>query len=220
MSRVIGFYGSDKVEVLLYLARILNSLDYNVLLQDLSESKALTLCICKQYMDLTDDEIIDYTYNDIDFDYSRKEEYKDYDFVLIDLGYNSKEIDICDEIWFFTDIQCHNIMRLKYVNIDKDKKRILIVKDFLNGKISKKYIMGELSNLELSRDPYIMYFEQDDLRLAIDCQYNNISHFAKLSEEYLELLVEQLEELNIPLKNIKKALKRVGRGNDNGFDFF
>lgn len=221
MSKMIGFVGSDKVEIILYFARILQSLGKKVLLQDLSESQALTYCTCKEYVTASRRRSIRYTYHDIDFDCSNKiKERKYYDYILVDFGYQKfDEIELCDEIWIFTDIQCHNIMRLKEFSFDKNQKRILIIKDFVNGKISKKYIMSELENLELAREAYILYLDKEDFKLAIDCQYNNLSYFDKLSEEYFDLFIEQLEEDNIQKKEIKKALKKIGR-EKNGFNFF
>lgn len=215
MSKIIGFIGSDKVELILWYARMLKHLGQKVVLQDLSETMALTYCICKEEKNIK-------SYLGIDFDESevlcRK---KKYDVVLVDFGFNFDEetISKCEEIWIYTDIQCHNVMKLKELELEKNQKRILIIKDVVKGKINSKYICRELQHLNIGRDPYVLYWEQEDHRLAIQCQYNNCSHFTKISEEYYELFLEQLEEQGFEKGSIKKAFKKGGRGK-HGFHIF
>lgn len=210
MTRIIGFLGSDKAEVILYLSRVLTKLGKKVLLQDMSETKSLSYIINK-----SSEEIEDFvTYHEADFTNVSQLQTLIYDFILVDFGLNIKNADIkkCSEIWIFTDPQIHHIMPLKELRLEKQQKRILIIKDFVHSKINAKYIMKELKEVSIATDPYIIYWDEQDWKQAIKTQYNNISFFDKISLEYLELFAEQLEESGITKRQTKKAFKKAGRG--------
>ena len=210
LTRIIGFVGSDKAEIILYLSKILTKLDKRVLIQDLSETKALSYCVNSSSQELED--II--TYYQADFTNINELQTMVYDFILVDFGFNLKHPDIkkCNEIWILTDPQIHHVMALKDLKLEKEQKRILIIKDYVHGKITPKYIMKELEEVSIASDPYKIYWDQEDWKQAVNCQYNNMAFFDKLSLEYLDLFAEQLEESGITKKQLKKAFKRVGRG--------
>lgn len=211
LTRTIGFIGSDKAEIILYLSRIVTKLNKRVLIQDLSDTKALSYCVNGSAEELED--IITYHCSDFTNCYELQNMMA-YDFVLADFGYNLEHPDIkkCCEIWILTDPQIHHVLALKTLKLEKEQKRILILKDYIRGKISPKYIMRELEELSIATDPYVIYWDQDDWKSAINCQYNNLSFFDKLSIEYLDLFAEQLEESGITKRQLKRAFKQVGRG--------
>lgn len=218
MTRIIGFVGSDKAEIILYLSRILTGLNKRVLIQDLSDTKALSYCIHGSSEELED--II--TYHNADFANINELQNMVYDFILVDFGLCLEHPDIgnCSEIWILTDPQIHHVLALKALKLKKEQKRILIIKDLVHGKISTKYIMKELEEVGIAGDPYKIYWDQDDWKFAINCQYNNLSFFEKLSLEYLDLFAEQLEESGITKRQLKKTFKRVGGRKINGFNIF
>lgn len=216
-NNIIGFVGSDKYEVLLYLSRILYNLDKKVLLVDYCESKALT---CSIPIPMTLKETSSYLdYRGIDF--IKGENYslnmnKDYDYVLIDFGFNNSILSRirCDNIVYVTDLQLHNAKRIKVKHEQGKPKRYLIIKDAFTCKITVESILLEINPKAPIDSIYIVEQDALDIKLKLYSQYSQTFSFNKLSKSmksFLKNIISQFdEELN--KSQITNAYKKAERG--------
>lgn len=207
--KIIGFVG-QQTELILYLTNFLLYLNQKVLIQDLNPNRELSYIIQQDSRD-TGEYMLSY----LEADFTNTSVIQDqlvYDFILVDFGFHqTDEISKCDHVWYCTDLQAQNIFCMNQIEPLKQQESILILKDFLNHKISKKYILKELENLINGREPYILPFDSDDYKIKLSLQYDNICNFKNLNKEYFELFKEQLEEYGFDKNEIKRAKKQIGR---------
>lgn len=221
-SKMIGFLGADKYDILLYLSKILTRLNQKVLLVDYSENRALTCCIpipgkrqgiltirdrTGAYLEpsgrKTEEERI--SYQGIDFLieplYGQLMEMKErYDLILVDLGFQvySKLIHECNQIYLSLDQQLHNIMQLKPISLmgeEVEKKCFILFRQVYDCKISTAYLLEELA-LNVPEDNIFPYYQETmDMKYCIDSQYNHTFHFAHISRGLKSCLLYLLRNL-------------------------
>lgn len=210
---MIGLLGSDKSEIIHYFSRVLKNLGKKVLLVDWSETKALHYSISYPMALSIEDAVIDYR----GVFYTNKKEItkteQNYDYIIADFGYelNHPEIKKCNELWIVTDPQIHHVKHLLSLELPKEMNRTLVIKDLVRGKIGKSYILNELKNLEVTdKNTYVLYFDEDDYKTAVDCQYNQVIRFDKVGREILDFFEDILSDYSE--KEVKKAFKRAAKG--------
>lgn len=216
-DNVIGFVGVEKYEIILYLSRILHHLNLKVLLVDLSESEALYSCIPIPKDMRNKENKIDY--RGIDFIKNENKLYDlqgNYDVILIDFGFNSYSniLSQCNRILLFTDLQLHNIERIKNMKIQTVAEMSLILKEFINCKITPEFITTQIGYNIDKEQVYVFHNDIIDMKYKIHSQYDDCFHFKKLSRSYKQFLKDVIFELviNIDLKTYRKAYKKAGRG--------
>lgn len=209
-QRKIALIGSDKSEIVLYFAKLLKQLGKKILIVDSSETKALFYATHAN--EFTKEGLVDY--QGIDFNFGiKKMNLKDYDFILHDFGYQFQNPSLADyeEVWLVTDGQIHNVKRFSGLFLKANQKRVLLFKNMAHGKINARYLLLELQSLEVTESNcYTFFFNIEDLKTAINCQYDHVSYFDRISGEYFDFFCEQLPEFK--RKELKRAFKRAGRG--------
>jgi len=223
---VMGFLGVDKYEYIMYLSRVLYHLGKNVLMVDCSESGALASCfLCPEGIK---NEIMEYrgvrfldgrNSMDIDtfMDSKNMPAANKYDSILIDYGFHVDEQGLknCDHLVYVTDQQAHNIRRVsKFIHL-KDKQVNLIIKNLVNSRITPKYIISEINLKHIStKQTYVVYQDELDTNCRMNCQYDGVFRFVKLSSQSKNVIKGLLVELlpSITKRELKEAYKKAERG--------
>jgi hypothetical protein len=220
-TKIVGFIGSNKVDLLFYLSRILFNIELSVAIVDASEEQILKWSI----PDFVECDYINYRGVDIIANSASIEIYKNidfshYDIVLVDLGYNIKllnTIDDFDFIFFITDYQVHNVMKLKTLisAINEKKKAVKLYRDNPECKINERYI-DSILQLEEKFEivaKYKLDLNEMDYKYKIICGYDDAFRFTGLSKAYTEMLKDIVEELYATdNKLLLKAIKLAKRG--------
>jgi hypothetical protein len=217
----IGFAGSDKHDIILYLARILKHLGKKVLIVDGSETGALMSCI--PYPVSLDRTVIDYRgiyfinlckYNE---DLSGSIITMDIDIALIDYGYCMREKDalVLNQIIYVTDQQKHNVDRLIPMADYKNDDKRLVIRDVTGYKYGWKCIINELGLSGMpANNTSIIFMDEVDTRCKLSCQYEIKTNFRKLSlpaKKTINVLLCGIIH-DIKWKEIRPAYKKAERG--------
>lgn len=216
-DNVIGFIGSDKYELILYLSRILYHLGKKVLLVDSSESEALYQCIPIPNTLREDNSYVDY--RGIDFirgQYSNRDIQQQYDVVLMDLGYKDEHQNLsqCTKLLYVTDLQLHNVKRVKSMNYIEDVDKYIVIKDVFPCKIKPEYVMEQVGQVLDKSHVYVLYQDTLDLKYKVNSQYNNRYNFGKLSKTtkfFLKEIIKQMDH-NLDEKILNNAYRKAERG--------
>ncbi len=226
----LGFAGSYKCDLILYLSRILHAAGKKVAIVDASDEQLFQYCLPLAF---TSDRMV--TYRDIDVYYKVKDEdeyrsvvQEQYDVILIDVGFNkgmAKFMLQADYGIFVSDPEIHNVQMMKeFIDIfsgskEKDENEgvsfVRIFRDMCQGKISYKYISSIIdSPASLNYiGEYVFILDEVDRRLRLHCQYDHIIKFKKLSKEYKIMFIDMLETFfGMSKKQINKSIKKAERG--------
>lgn len=217
-SRILGFIGSDKYDIILYLSQIFRTLEYKILIVDCSENRALSYCIPEPKIDKNAvlyvhesvqeerDESYYITHQGCEFirnlSYEQiMEKRNEYDCIMIDFGFHQEErmLDACSQVILCVDQQLQNMIAIRPVFQGRDKlleKCCLIFRRIYGCKISMKYLQQELG-MSLPRERVYQY-DQDmmDIKYCIDSQYNHriqMSFLPKGMKSCLSFLLKIIE---------------------------
>ncbi|MDF2473833.1 MAG: hypothetical protein K0R21_1615 [Anaerocolumna sp.] len=216
-GKMIGFVGSDKYELILYLSRILYHLGKKVLLVDYAENEALLQSITVPETLKEDTSYIDY--RGIDFiqgKYFRFKMKQEYDYILMDFGYimDNEGMLRCSKVIFVTDLQLHNLKRIKNIEYVENEDKCLVIKDVFQCKIKPEYIINQIGFPIDKNQIFILYQDSVDLKYKVSSQYDHKFTFHKLSKptqcflkDITKMMDNQLEE-----KDINLAYKKAERG--------
>jgi len=230
-TKKLGFAGSYKCDLILYLSRILLAAGKRVAIVDATDEQLFHYCL-----PLTSLSDCVFTYRDIDVYYRIKNEddyrstvKEEYDVLLIDAGFNRSMVEVLkrtDYCIFVTDPEIHNVHKLKdfisafsgsakQIEENNGAQLVRIFRDMLQGKINYKYISSVLdlpSPLNYIGE-YVFLLDETDRRQRLHCQYDHIFKFNKLSKEYKMLFGDMLEVFfGMDRKQIKKAIRKAERG--------
>ncbi|NLN65540.1 MAG: hypothetical protein GX144_09075 [Clostridiaceae bacterium] len=217
----LGFIGFCKTDIILYMARILTCLGENVAVIDCSGQHELKLSV-PDAID-TEDRL---DYRGVDF-YSNSKgintaelPVKNYTILLVDYGVNlhalEKEAEL-EALFVVTDMHRHHVVPLSIVlsRLQFTPDAIRIIRDIVPGKIRPRYIdsllqTGQFTNL-LAK--YELYLHEKDYYQRLLSQYDDIFHFAKISEAFRSMLFECVTELlGYDKKSATRALKKAQSG--------
>jgi hypothetical protein len=216
-ARIIGFVGSDKYELILYLSRILYHLNKKVLLVDYAENEALLQSITIPETLKENNNYI--SYRGIDFIQGKYFTWKmkqEYDYILMDFGYLLAHEGMlrCSKVIFVTDLQLHNLKRIKNMEYVEDEDKCLVIKDVFQCKIKPEYIISQIGFPVKKDNIFILYQDSVDLKSKVSCQYDHKFAFTKLSKptrcflkDFTRMIANHFEE-----KEINLAYKKAERG--------
>jgi hypothetical protein len=212
-SKMIGFVGIEKYEIIHYLSRILFHLQQKVLLLDQSSERALACSIPVLYPG--NKEIMDY--NGVDVAEGLSTEaigWLDYDYILVDLGFQVKHplLAVCDEVYLVSDLQLHNIRNLSALSLEKHQERFLILKTFFANQINPRYIYEEMTPLMIREEnSYALSLEEKDYENCLQCQYQNRISIKRISKGMKRMLCEMLSA-DFTKVQIDRAFRMAERG--------
>jgi hypothetical protein len=209
--RRIGFIGSEKYDIILYLSELLIKLGNRVLLVDYSSEKALKSCIpftehlteCNfrgaSFLDapqtLTDNDLMEYDYVLIDFGFMRKHEM----------------VNKCDEMYFVTDLQIHNVLRVKDTTISNSIPRYFILRNTNDGRRFVSVAIENLRSLYAVKDNvFIIENDQVTDQRKLECQYRKTITLKGVSSEIKDLITMMVADV-FGDREIKAALRKMER---------
>ncbi|NLD46188.1 MAG: hypothetical protein GX660_03175 [Clostridiaceae bacterium] len=219
-SNKIGFAGTKVNDIALYLSRILVNLGRNTAIIDASKEQLLKYSV----PEINKGDIVTYRNVDVFLNCIDTESFSDidmtaYDVVMINFGMNDgliEEYSGCNVLMAVTDLQRHNILRLRdfLSKTDKNLEIIRVFRDVVDCKIDKKYIDSILESFGIKYlADYELYLEDAELVCRIESQYNDIIKFQKLQKEYKNMLREiVLKYLGIEGKLLTGAFKTAEKG--------
>ncbi|MDM8535097.1 hypothetical protein QUF55_10410, partial [Clostridiaceae bacterium HSG29] len=113
----LGFFGSQKVEILMYLARIYMNLNLKVLVIDASLEQNLKFSVPNN-LNLNEIEYrgVKYFIERDSINMIKSDDYSEFDYILIDFGFNYSlvsELVICNQIFLITDFNKFNVYKAK-----------------------------------------------------------------------------------------------------------
>ncbi|MCX7920453.1 MAG: hypothetical protein N3B21_00300 [Clostridia bacterium] len=217
----IGFCGTKIDDITSYLSRILNVIGKKLAVIDASEEQFLKFSVPSgdNCTNITTYRGVD-IYTDCSFqDNFAKVNLSKYEVVFINFGLNKallKEFSDCDIHFIVTDMERHNVLRLKDTvsKLDKKLEAIRIYRDVVDSKIDKRYMDSLLENVMVNyKAEYFFNLDDSELACRIDSQYNDIFKFNKLPKEFKVMFSEVLTELlGLDKKTVSNAIKKAERG--------
>lgn len=236
MTNRIGFIGSYKCDLILYIAQITSAAGKKVAIVDAAGEPVWEYNV-PVYLD---NRIITYDDIDIYLNCGGSEKYKeiemdDYDIVLIDYGFNKDmlySMKQCNSVIIVSTLEKFNVMRLreclKTITLLSDrgfekeasgtgavKDAIKIYRDIVNSKINTDYIdsildINQKINIVLE---YILTLDEIDYKYRLENQYGDSIVFKKLTKSMKNMLMDIVEACtDISRKDIIKAAKKAERG--------
>ena len=215
----LGFFGDVKWDFLIYLARIYKNLGFKVGLLDASLEKELEYFLPK---DLAI-EIIDYDDMTHFLSYFDGCDITEFDFLLINIGFNSKAIQrllTTNQKYFITSynrqtIEISQKFLLEISELKEDFTYHQIFIDYISSDIKKEYINFALSKQHQLKtgNTYYLGVHENILKGRLSLQHKAIKKTIKLPTDYYQLYQKiLLETCQTNKKNIKKAYKKSRKG--------
>lgn len=228
-TKVIGFAGSDKYDLIMYLACILQQMDQKVLLIDLSDAGALSEVLQDSELsqiEITHPCIMDYRgmhyiprfehwqlRMDIVSPYLYHEN-QDYNYVLVDFGFQTGHSALirCDMMILVSDMQKHNFIRIKSLMEHATNSHIIVWRDVIACKIRPMDLLSQ--EIVQEGNIVILDFDRNDYMGRIQMQYSKQIHLSKVSKGILVLLAMVVTRLNpaITEDELSTAMVRAKRG--------
>ncbi|HEY8422113.1 MAG TPA: hypothetical protein VIL05_10285 [Thermoclostridium sp.] len=220
-TKIIGFAGFCKSDIILYLSRILYLTGDKVAVIDRSHEQELYYHVPAE--SISDDRL---EYRGIDV-YLRCQNIplkdfpvKDYQVVLVDLGVNSEtyeDVKLLKVLYIVTDCNRHHTIPLSawLRNLATGPDSVRIIRDTVYGKIRPRYIdsllqAGQVTNV-LAK--YEFRLNDDEYSTRLLCQYDDIYRFAKIPEDYKNMLMDCITEIfGKEVKSARKALRKAQMG--------
>lgn len=209
MPTKIAIWGYEQFDLILYLSRILTNLNKKVLIVDrATNDKTLKASIAVPIN--TSLEVVDYRGVDYTATYENNRMQK-YDIILIYFDSYKDEMNDCEHVILITDLLEIRIKQFNESNLKANP--ILIVRDGINSRIKEDYIASRLESRIGAKCVYSIYQDNYDYKLKLDCYYNNIIKFRKLSKDFKEVLINLSEVIAKEQRSvIKSAYHRAERG--------
>ena len=228
----IGFIGAyDKTDLIVYIAKILVTLNKKVLVVDSTvnqKARYIVPAIAPTIKYVTDFEDIDIAVGFSSFEdikeylgLTQKQEFE-YDIALIDLdnpnGFETFQLENSDKNYFVTSFDNYSLKKgLEVLSGLKDVAsltKILFAKDML--KEEDDYLNFLSLGYKVVWNEYKIYFpiENGDLNVIYENQRLAKIKFRKLSIQYKDGLAYIAEEIlgNVSEANIRKAIKIIEKG--------
>jgi len=220
----LGFFGSQKVEILLYLARIYKNLNLKVLVVDASLEQNLKFSVPNS-LNLNEIEYRDIKYyiERDSINMIKSDDYSDFDYVLMDFGFNYSlvsELATCNQIFLITDFNKFNVYRIKkfvekIIENNDELKLVRIFIDYISGSIKKKYIDHLIfsGNEDIIIDKYEFPLLEKEIQNKYSSQYMDIFKINKISKELASFLKDIIfETTQKKEKEIDNAFKLARKG--------
>lgn len=215
----LGFFGDVKWDFLIYLARIYKNLGYKVGLLDASLEKKLEYFLPK---DLAM-EVIDYDDLTHFLSYFDGSDVTDFDFLLINTGFNTDGIQrllSTNYQYLITSynrkaIEASQKLLIKISESSKEFTHHQIFIDYISSDIKKKYIEFLLSkNHSLKiRNTYYLGVHENILKGRLSLQHKAVKKTIKMPKDYYQVYQDIiLETCQSSKRSIKKAYKKSRKG--------
>lgn len=207
----IGFVGCESADIALYLARLLQDKESNVVVVDHTRKLSLmrNAGIPEELTGTSG------MYRDIElFSKAAACKFRN-DAIVIDYyGYyaTAENLKDCNLVVFVSDMLVYNAQLLKDIEVDEEMPKVLILRDAIPLKYKEKYLLTETGQ-NISRDNlFVIPYNEGDYRsrcyLCIDKKHK----LNGLSEEMQRVLLHlytQIEEVELNRKEAALLLKNA-----------
>ncbi len=216
----IGYMGVEAFDIILYMAKTLSTLDYPVLIVDLSDTGALTETIYHG-MDLDSEKSIIH-YRDINYTRKAPQENELDDFkdgvVFVVYGFNniswhSVRLDYLNIILDSFPYKINKVNKiLSNIRTDDIKVRLL-VRDIITMDDFDRVQTTIISRVNPVSASYI-YYDMNDYINAIKCQASQVIRFKGISSSMREYIRSEIDDMFPSTKpsHIRKAICIAGKG--------
>lgn len=216
-NNVLGFFGIDNYDIILYLSRVLTGLGKRVLMTDYSSAQTLASCIPVPVGLAPADDIIDYRRTDFTGKPASMELFNGYDDILMFFGfdYSKDAASYCNHMVLAVDLQKFHIEKLAAVPAVKDVRKQLIIKDYISCRVNEDFILDSLPYRILKENVYLFDLDERDTACRVMTQYDAKYEFRKISREMKQYLKETLRLLHPETGHnlLENAYKLAERGN-------
>lgn len=229
-AKTISFLGVEPYDFILYLARFLSNLEKKVLVIDISDRAALTDCLYDTseaqvaiiepcILNLKGIDFIpkleEWTYRGDFYNQFLYHTNCDYDYILIDYGFNIAHTAISKStlVILISDMQKHNINSMRPIMEQFDLPKALIIKDIVPSKIKAKDLLSD-SMKAIQNMIFYLDLDVNDLSNKIQMQHTRSINLRKCSKRMKNLLcgVVSLIEKDRTKKEVFEALSVTWRG--------
>lgn len=208
-SKVFGFVGMECYDLIFYASKTASELGFEVLMVDLSPNKDLSYLYPGEF---NNGDTVDVDGVALIKGKLEKGCFSGYDYILINYGCNPQSLYICDEIYFVTNFQKHNISPLQSLQVP-EVPCYLVVRDRGACSMNYDYILNELPNISVQEEDDIYAIEDSDADVCtrVFLQHSMITKFSKLSSSIKDF-VKHVLEADFSPKDIDHAWKHLVKG--------
>lgn len=229
LVKVIGFAGSDKQDLIMYVTAFLKYLKRKILIIDLSDSYAVSeiLETGQDMKSLTKPCImehrgIDYISRYDDWQLRMQlirpylfQEKKDYDYILVDFGYQigHHAISNCALTIVVSDLQKHNIVRVKPLIEMESITKLIVLRDIISCKVKPMDLLPEQLRGK-HQDVCMIPFEQEDYSSKLRMQYSSDVLLSRISKQMIDCIAEIIGRIEpaYTKKDISQCIAKLKRG--------
>lgn len=212
-SSVLGFYGVEAYDLMYYLALTAVRLGNRVAMVDVSEDRSLAFTV-PNFEDFQQMPVISYRGIDVAVTQEVSQFVEEYDYVLVYFGFNRKSavISECTELYLVTDMQLHNLWRMRDLPVAEQTYVFAVIREKYDGKAGIAFLNEFVHGYEIAESD-VIYVSDDsnDLRSKLLCQYNSRFSFKQTSESMRNFVVRVLS-VDFDSKAIASAFRIASRG--------
>lgn len=207
----IGFVGSESADIALYLARLLQNKEKNVVVVDHTRKLSL-MRNAGIPEELTGKNGM---YRDIEiFSESIACNFRDDALVIDYYGYYAKaeQLKGSSLIVFVSDMLVYNAQLLKDVEVEEETPKVLILRDAIPLKYKEKYLLTETRQKITPDNLFIIPYNEGDYRsrcyLCIDKKHK-LTGLSEEMQRTILTLYSRIEEVELKRKEAAALLKRA-----------
>jgi len=218
---IIGFAGSCKSDIILYLSRILHVSGERTAIIDRSDNCELVYSVPYENGSSC---LIEYRGVDVYLGFGNVSvenlPVNDYSAVLVDLGTNPHtygDIGLLKVLIIVTDLNRHHIIPLSswLGNLPVRPDAVQIIRDTVYGKIRAEYIESLLRTRHFTNliASYELPFDEKEYSARLLTQYDDVFKFSRIPKEYKAMLTDIISEVfEKQRRDVRKALKKAQQG--------
>lgn len=205
MTKVIGLIGADKYDFISYMAKALQNLNMKVLMVDYTALRGLMSTI-PEYIDgkITEYQDLFYLGSPDTGEMQQIIKNKTYDFIFMDFDYlcGRKDIFLCQNVVFLTDMQRHHIELLENIRIPYPIKKHLVFRmDDLSRRLSN-YMKQIANNMGISEEEsYYCPWGEKERTQQLHCQYYYEIPWKRVSPLIKHIILDLIHSWLEPAEN-------------------
>lgn len=207
--------GTEYIDIVLYLARIMIALGKQVVIIDNSMEKNLAYCIpsVEGALDKIEYRGISIMRNQ---DWNVCVDSCDIAIYIYADTIQPKALQQANQVIVITDQHLYHLAKLRPLLYGLNGKVHLLIKNYVAGKVDKDSMLNTLGLTMDQIDSFtLLPLDQINTATSFMAEYNYRFRFDQLSKEYRHILLELIEQLyqeKIEEKALVKAMKRAERG--------
>ncbi|MBO8463444.1 MAG: hypothetical protein IAC13_05875 [Firmicutes bacterium] len=175
LTKVIGFIGTDKYDFISCIAKVLSEMQMKVLLVDYTTMRSLMSTIPDYIQGQTMEyQNIFYLGDPKIGEIQNLIQQKEYDFILMDFDYSCgrRDVFLCENIVFFTDLQRHHMEALEGMKLPSSMNKYMVFRMELLNKTASTYLRQVIQSMGILKDhAFYLKWGTKEKQNQIRCQY-------------------------------------------------